>query len=154
MKIGDIAKRLDTTVRTLRFYEEEGLIQPRRSSGGTRLYDEADLARFEALLTLTRLDIPLQSIRELTAIRANSRTGNEASHQVDEKLQAMRDGLKAQLQAMRKAEQDIQRAQQLVSGCFSCRKRPSRKNCDPCEVSRDVDTIKVLRVVWEAAARD
>ena len=154
MKIGDIAKRLNTTVRTLRFYEEEGLIHPRRSSGGTRLYDEADLARFEALLTLTHLDIPLQSIRELTAIRANSRTGNEASHQVNEKLQAMRDGLKAQLQAMRKAEQDIQQAQQLVSGCFSCRKRPIRKNCDPCEVSRDVETIKVLRVVWEAAARD
>ena len=154
MKIGDIARRLHTTVRTLRFYEEEGLIHPVRSAGGTRLYDESDLERFAALLALARLDIPLQTIRELATIRANSRSGNEASHQVNEKLQTMRDSLKLQLQAIRKAEQDMQRAQQLVNGCFGCRKRPNRKNCDPCEMSNGVDKINVMKVVWDEAERN
>ena len=154
MKIGDIAKRLNTTVRTLRFYEEEGLIHPRRSAGGTRLYDESDLERFAALLALARLDIPLHTIRELTAIRADSRSGNEASHQVNEKLQTMRKGLKMQLQAIRRAEQDMQRAQQLISGCFGCRKRPNRHNCDPCSISDGVNTIQVMQVVWDEVERN
>lgn len=153
MKVGDIAKRLNTTVRTLRFYEEEGLIHPRRSAGGTRLYSESDAERFEALLALTRLDIPLQTIRELTAIRTGSRSGNAASHQVNEKLQTIRDSLKTQQQAIRKAEQDMQRAQQLVSGCFGCRKRPNRRNCDPCSFSDGIEQIQVLRVVWDEAER-
>lgn len=56
MKIGAIAERLGTTVRTLRFYEEQGLVHPHRSPRGTRLYDEEQEARFAALLALTRLE--------------------------------------------------------------------------------------------------
>ncbi|MFP4132277.1 MAG: MerR family transcriptional regulator, partial [Thiohalospira sp.] len=38
LNIGELAERLGTTPRTLRFYEEEGLLAPERSPGGTRRY--------------------------------------------------------------------------------------------------------------------
>ncbi|MCP3851392.1 MAG: MerR family transcriptional regulator [Gammaproteobacteria bacterium] len=38
-KIGDVAEKLKTTVRTIRYYDEEGLLVPHRT-GGTRLYSE------------------------------------------------------------------------------------------------------------------
>src|ERR1700722_779321 len=40
--------------QTLRLYERVGLLKPSRSEGNTRLYTDADLARLEVILTLTR----------------------------------------------------------------------------------------------------
>lgn len=52
--ISTVAERYNLHPQTLRMYEREGLISPPRSSGNTRLYDEATLRRLEAILTLTR----------------------------------------------------------------------------------------------------
>lgn len=40
--------------QTLRLYEREGLLQPSRSVGNTRLYEDSDLERLEIILSLTR----------------------------------------------------------------------------------------------------
>ena len=52
--IGVIARRFGVHPQTLRLYEREGLIQPARSSGNTRLYDVETVERLEIILTLTR----------------------------------------------------------------------------------------------------
>ena len=52
--ISAVAERYGIHPQTLRLYEREGLLTPARSAGNTRLYDEAALARLEAILTLTR----------------------------------------------------------------------------------------------------
>jgi MerR family transcriptional regulator/heat shock protein HspR len=52
--ISVIAERYDIHPQTLRLYEREGLLQPRRSAGNTRLYDDSAIERLETILTLTR----------------------------------------------------------------------------------------------------
>lgn len=52
--ISTVAERFDIHPQTLRLYEREGLINPARSRGNTRLYDERTLGRLEQILTLTR----------------------------------------------------------------------------------------------------
>ena len=52
--ISAVADRFDIHPQTLRLYEREGLINPARSRGNTRLYDERTLGRLEQILTLTR----------------------------------------------------------------------------------------------------
>jgi MerR family transcriptional regulator/heat shock protein HspR len=52
--ISSVAERFEIHPQTLRLYEREGLLQPVRSEGNTRLYDEQTLLRLEAILTLTR----------------------------------------------------------------------------------------------------
>ncbi len=52
--ISVVAERYDIHPQTLRMYEREGLLQPTRSEGNTRLYDEEALKRLEGILTLTR----------------------------------------------------------------------------------------------------
>jgi DNA-binding transcriptional ArsR family regulator len=47
--IGEVAEELGFTLRALRFYEEKGLVSPRRS-GNRRLYSPADRRRLEALV--------------------------------------------------------------------------------------------------------
>lgn len=52
--ISAVAERYDIHPQTLRLYEREGLLNPPRSDGNTRRYDEESLARLESILTLTR----------------------------------------------------------------------------------------------------
>jgi len=49
-----VAERYDVHPQTLRLWEREGLLRPRRSRGNTRLYDEETCQRLETILTLTR----------------------------------------------------------------------------------------------------
>ena len=49
-----VAERYQVHPQTLRLWEREGLLQPTRSRGNTRLYDEESCERLEAIITLTR----------------------------------------------------------------------------------------------------
>lgn len=59
------AKRLGVTPRTLKYYEERGLVLPSRSEGRFRLYDENDLEKFERILRLRAVGFSLHAIREM-----------------------------------------------------------------------------------------
>jgi DNA-binding transcriptional MerR regulator len=154
MKIGAIAEQLGTTVRTLRFYEEQGLVQPRRTPGGTRVDDDADVARFAAILALARLGFSLQELAALAAVRPQSATGDAASRAVLAKLGAMDRSLAEQAAAIDAQRRDLARAEALVRRCRGCTERPVRAVCDLCEVSRGVRDSQVLQLVWEAPERD
>lgn len=52
--ISTVAERYNLHPQTLRMYEREGLLNPPRSAGNTRLYDDETLRRLESILTLTR----------------------------------------------------------------------------------------------------
>lgn len=52
--ISAVAEMYNVHPQTLRLYEREGLLQPSRSEGNTRLYTGEDLARLETILNLTR----------------------------------------------------------------------------------------------------
>jgi DNA-binding transcriptional MerR regulator len=149
MKIGTIAARLGTTVRTLRFYEEQGLVHPRRTPGGTRIYDQEDEKRFAALLVLARLGFPLQTLADLAGVRPASQTGDEASREVARELKAMDKELEERAASIERQRADIARAQTFLQRCHGCRQRPVRAVCDTCAVSSGRGDIEVLEVVWD-----
>jgi DNA-binding transcriptional MerR regulator len=56
MRIGEVAERTGTTPRTIRFYEELGLLEPAdRAKGKHRTYTDADVERLDELVRLRRL---------------------------------------------------------------------------------------------------
>ncbi|WP_435106231.1 MerR family transcriptional regulator [Arhodomonas sp. AD133] len=64
LKIGELARRSGLTVRTLRHYDDIGLLTPSsRSHAGYRLYAKADIARLHRIQALRRLGISLADIR-------------------------------------------------------------------------------------------
>ena len=65
LTIRDAAQRLGVTHRTLKYYEERGLLTPSRSDGRYRLYSERDLAIFARILRLKSLGFSLQGITEI-----------------------------------------------------------------------------------------
>ena len=67
LQIGEVAERTGLTQRTLRFYEEKGLLKPpTRMEGGFRLYSEADVQRLEQIKRLQQLlGFSLAEIKEM-----------------------------------------------------------------------------------------
>lgn len=64
MTVGEIAKKMDVTVRTLQYYDKEGLLCPSAvSEGGRRLYTDKDIIRLHEILSLKRLGFSLDDIK-------------------------------------------------------------------------------------------
>lgn len=72
-KIDDVAKECGMTKRTIRYYEEIGLIPPpERSEGGMRLYDRTHIERLKQIVNARDvLGFSLQEILDFVAIREN-----------------------------------------------------------------------------------
>jgi DNA-binding transcriptional MerR regulator len=65
LTVRDAAERLQVTPRTLKYYEERGLVTPSRSEGRYRLYDDEDIERFARILRLRSLGFSLHGITEM-----------------------------------------------------------------------------------------
>ena len=63
--IGDVAKRLGITQRSIRYYEERGLIHPSRTEGRFRVYAESEVERLKTVLLLKDLGMSLEEIASL-----------------------------------------------------------------------------------------
>lgn len=69
-QIGGVAERLGVSTRTIKYYEELGLVSPEnRSPGGFRLYNASDVERLERILRLKGMGFSLAAIREFLAVR-------------------------------------------------------------------------------------
>ncbi|MET9508869.1 MerR family transcriptional regulator [Streptomyces flavidovirens] len=69
MQIGEVAERTGLSLRTIRHYEEVGLVIPSaRSKGGFRLYTDADVERLMVIRRMKPLDFSLEEMRDLLDI--------------------------------------------------------------------------------------
>lgn len=66
-RIGDLAKEFGVTLRALRFYEDRGLLEPKRS-GSTRLYSLEDRQRLKLILLSKRVGFSLVEIQEILSV--------------------------------------------------------------------------------------
>lgn len=89
IQIGEVAERTGLSLRTIRYYEEVGLVVPSaRSAGGFRLYAEADVARLMLVRRMKPLGFTLEEMRQLLetldAVRDSDRDEAERRSAVTE----------------------------------------------------------------------
>lgn len=77
LTISDLAQELDVSTRTIRYYEELGLIQPERTERGNRLYTRRDRARLRLILRGKRFGFSLEEIKEMIELFGEDRTGHK-----------------------------------------------------------------------------
>jgi DNA-binding transcriptional MerR regulator len=65
MRIGELARRSGVSERLLRYYEEQGLLHPRRLASGYRSYADSDLAAVGRIRTLLAVGLSTATIAEL-----------------------------------------------------------------------------------------
>jgi DNA-binding transcriptional MerR regulator len=75
IRIGDLAKRTGLTARTIRYYEELGLLESvKRLDGGVRVYTNEDVRRLRFIQRLKMLGLSLQEMLELERLYRKERT--------------------------------------------------------------------------------
>jgi DNA-binding transcriptional MerR regulator len=68
-QIGEVAERTGLSLRTIRYYEEVGLVTPSsRTTGGFRLYSELEVSRLLLIKRMKPLDFSLEDMREVLGI--------------------------------------------------------------------------------------
>jgi DNA-binding transcriptional MerR regulator len=67
MLIGELASRAGTSTRTLRYYEEQGLVRPSRDNHGYRQYDEAELRVVHEIRSLLAVGFGMDDIKPFVA---------------------------------------------------------------------------------------
>lgn len=149
LKIGEVAERLNITVRTIRYYEEEELLEPHRTSGGTRLYTEQHLARLKAIIHLTENDFPLEVIRLIGNTRKACSTGNEGSKKISAIIENTLKDVEDKINGLMHLKSELVSAKKQVKKCSGCKNKPSSKGCPTCPVNKNRKKIEILNLVWE-----
>jgi DNA-binding transcriptional MerR regulator len=117
MKIGDLAERTKTTPRTIRYYEEIGLLPGgQREKGKHRVYDDSDLERLEEITRLRDLlGLELHDLKKLLEAedtRAELRRRYHATEDNAERAQVLEEALThvtSQVDLVRSRKEELQK---------------------------------------------
>ncbi len=116
MQIGEVAARTELSLRTIRHYEDAGLVVPSaRSRGGFRLYTEADVARLMVIRRMKPLGFTLDEMRDL--LDAVDRIDGEAELTADERdalLERIRGYERAASEQVEKVRVQLARAEEFA----------------------------------------
>lgn len=110
IKIGELAKRVNLSQRTIRYYEEIGLLNSiKRIEGDRRIYTDADLRRLKLIKRLKTLGLTLAEMQELEAIwsieKSNDKVLNRLLELLDNHMKRLEDRIK-DLSALKKEIQE------------------------------------------------
>ncbi|WP_424974371.1 Cu(I)-responsive transcriptional regulator [Dinoroseobacter sp. S124A] len=111
MNIGDVAERAGLPPKTIRYYEEIGLIRPVRSANGYRVFRDSDLHKLAFLGRARTLGFSIEDCRTLLALYEDDHRASAQVKAVAEEHLARIDDKIAQLRAMQET------LQTLVSAC-------------------------------------
>lgn len=99
LKIGEAATRSALSVKTVRYYCDEGLVIPAsRSAGGYRLFDESVIEDLTQIRLLRSLDLHLEEIREIMNYRRHGHCS----------CSAMKSSLRSKVEEIRQRWQELQ----------------------------------------------
>jgi len=149
LKIGEVAELLQTTVRTIRYYEEEGLLEPCRTNGGTRLYSEQHIARLKSIIQLTENGFPLEVIRLIGTTRETCSTGNEGSKKISDILDHLIQDVEKKIKNLKSLKSELSSVKKQVRKCDGCLNEPASKGCPICPINKSLNKIEMLNLVWK-----
>lgn len=114
-QIGEVANELNINPKTIRYYEEFGLIPPpQRTERGYRVFNRSDIDRLAFILRARELDFSLDDIGEILALRENGETPCLYVTELVDKQVAAIDAKIATLNQLRQELETIQRQAQTI----------------------------------------
>ena len=107
-QIGELARTLGITTRTLRLYEQLGLIDPpQRTEGGIRYYTKEDIRRIKFVLKVKELGLSLKQMEELAKIYRETKMPDRIMPRLIEILDAHTDAIHKKIGKLSSLARDI-----------------------------------------------
>jgi len=146
---GDLARECDTTVRTVRFYEEAGVLCPEtRSRGGHRLFGEGDLQKLKLIMDLREAGLSLNEIRSLFQLKSEHRSAEAASAALAGVLEGQIDGMQRKIAVLRRLREELAATVAIIGECTACDSETFPQNCTDCDVMNRPDLPRAMRLLW------
>ena len=115
LKIGAVAQRSGVPVKTIRFYCDEGLLQPAsRSEGRYRLFDQSVFTELALIRNLRAMDLPLSAIHGVLSAR---RSGVCTCADLQATIRGKLGEIQSRIEALQSLESDLQA---MLAGWQSC----------------------------------
>jgi len=141
---GDLARATGNTVRTIRFYEEEGLLKPAEvSDGGHRRYTEHDLERLRLISDLRELGLSLCEIRSILELRAGCHNAAEFAMRFQQVLVGHLDQAQRRLERLKRVKKEIYDALATLQERLSS---AGVEQC-PCAVAEAAGAPRIVKVL-------
>jgi DNA-binding transcriptional MerR regulator len=136
LQIGEVARRAGVSLRTVRHYEEVGLLPPwQRTSAGTRLYSEADVVRLRFIRRLKAWGLSLEEIEIALGDRQSAQSRADRVNHTLEVLLTEQRHAEEQLAAFQRLREEVEDALVNVRLCATC----AAEDCPPdCERLADL----------------
>ncbi|MCG3172714.1 MAG: hypothetical protein GMKNLPBB_00869 [Myxococcota bacterium] len=150
---GDLAREVGATLRTVRFYEEVGLLLPiRRSRGNHRLYGEDAIRRLRVILDLTAAGMQLSEIRQIFEIRDRASSNAEAVTRFNGILKERLEEVRQKLDTLERVNNAMRYTRDLLAECASCQQPSDGSQCPHCDVAHRAssadDSGQIFHDVW------
>ena len=148
---GDMARLSESTLRTVRFYEQEGLIEPeRRSACGHRLFSGRELMKLQLALDLREAGLSLHDIKQLFCLKSDCARPEEASERMSEVLSQQIDTMQQKIAKLRKLREELTAMVSVLSECQTCEDGNFPLACEKCDVLENTPMPRALRVLWSS----
>jgi DNA-binding transcriptional MerR regulator len=141
---GDLARATGNTVRTIRFYEEEGLLKPAAvSDGGHRRYTEDDLERLRLITDLRELGLSLCEIRSVLDLRSGCHNAAEFAMRFQQVLAGHLEEAQKRLERLRRVKKELYDALAAIQERLSS---SGVEQC-PCAVAEAAGAPRIVKVL-------
>ncbi|MFK7986549.1 MAG: MerR family transcriptional regulator [Sandaracinaceae bacterium] len=148
---GDLARACETTVRTVRFYEEAGVLCPeQRSEGGHRMFGAANLQKLQLIMDLREAGLSLNEIKALFALKAACTSPNEASVRMSAALNTQIDAMQRKIAVLRRLREELASTIAVLDECQNCDARDFPSACGDCDVLTREDLPRAVRLLWSS----
>lgn len=152
MRIGDLARRTGTTLRTIRYYEERGLLRPAaRTKGGFRLYQSEEVQRLQLIRRLQELHIPLAQVKALFDHGGQGRPAAEIAPGLKRVLEEQLETLEGQIRRLQEMQRSVRGTLEILTACAGCDREPGPV-CRQCPAVAGLESVPVhMQAIIEAA---
>ena len=152
---GEMARCSHNTLRTVRFYEEEGILRPaRRTEGGHRLFLRSELDRLMLVTDMRLAGLSLDEIKNILEVKQTGISGSEAARQATQVLSGRIEELRAKLLVLTRLREDLAATTDIMTACVDCHDSRFPSSCEKCTVMASPATLpRSMRVLWAAASQ-
>lgn len=147
---GDMARLSRTTLRTVRFYEAEGLIHSLAREGGDhRRFAPAELRKLQIISDLRESGLSLKEIKDLIGLKRRHDTPPRAACQATTELCAQVEELDRRIQTLQSVREELLSTVSTLRACRECTDPGFPERCGACAVVNGPNCSRATDLLWK-----
>lgn len=149
LTLKDMVRGAKTTARAVRFYEEQGLIQPiGRSPGGHRLFGASELDKLHLVLDLRTCGFSIEEIREVLETKQKCGTVRDAALSIQRLLSRHIEELHGKIATIERLGREFSTSVSLLDRCVHCTDPRGAGACTTCDLPATPGTPHSFSHIW------